>query len=63
MSVIAFPMALAMWVTDHLRTIAPEIVGGFVAYFLHQTYHAIWKRPAHFLLRLIFRSTKRSGGH
>lgn len=51
---------LGRFVAEHIGTLLPEFVGGFVAYVLHQTYHEIWKRPAHRLIRLVFRRGIRS---
>ena len=47
-----------LWLFDKAREYAPEVAGGFIAYVLHLIYHAIWRRPGHWLLRLITRKEK-----
>lgn len=47
------------WVTEHALKFFPEILGGFGAYFLHELYHHLFKRPGRTLLGLLFRKGRR----
>jgi hypothetical protein len=39
---------------EQARGLGPEMIGGFVAYFLHHARHEIFRR-GHHLIRLIFK--------
>lgn len=43
------------WVADNLRDAPGALAGGFIGYVMHETYHKVWKKPAHSLIQRIFR--------
>lgn len=43
------------WFWHHAIVILPELIGGFVAYFMHQLYHELFRKPGRTLLRIVLR--------
>lgn len=56
---ISAPREAVKLVADILREAPGAIVGGFLAYVAHETYHTLWKRPAHLVIRRLFRRRAR----
>jgi hypothetical protein len=43
------------WLVEKMREMGPELIGGFVGYFLHEIHHSLFRRPAQLLKRLLRR--------